>query len=352
MVVSFLLRSGAIFIACVSILLVVLEKQLPFQDSLSFEELPQSVQLWHKRGFYVKVFDHQMFVVQSGPTEVDEDVVVFFHGFPCSSFDYAKSLPFLMEDFPNKRLVFFDHLGFGFSDKPQSDYEYTLHDHAENSLELLRQLKIKSAHIVAHDMGDSIVTEILLRRHLKLLPDQFKDIFKSVTFTNGGMHFDSINMRLTQILLNIPYFGSFFSSLNTKLPPQISGRLASKQLASIWSPNANEAERDEDIEAIRALMMYKNGTRLNHKTCSYLQDRARFESRWYRALKKLDIPCMILWGDSDAVAPMEIPKHLAMNVIPQDKFNGKVMKDVGHFLMLEKPQEWSKTLSNFILKLK
>ena len=90
MVVSFLLRSGAIFIACVSILLVVLEKQLPVQDSLSFEELPQSVQLWHKRGFYVKVFDHQMFLVQSGPTEVDEDVVVFFHGFPCSSFDYQK----------------------------------------------------------------------------------------------------------------------------------------------------------------------------------------------------------------------------------------------------------------------
>ena len=51
----------------------------------------------------------------------------YLNGFPTSSYDYAKPLKFLKEFFPNQQLVFFDHLGFGFSDKPQKDYEFTLH---------------------------------------------------------------------------------------------------------------------------------------------------------------------------------------------------------------------------------
>ena len=89
---------------------------------------------------------------------------------------------------------------------------------------------------------------------------------------------------------------------------------------------------------------------INYKTISYLKDRARFESRWYRALKKINIPCMLLWGDSDAVAPMDIPKYLATNVIPSGNMVGKYLKDTGHFLMLEKPQQWSQIISEFILK--
>jgi pimeloyl-ACP methyl ester carboxylesterase len=160
--------------------LVVVERQLPVQDLLELEELPPKVQAWRQKGELVDIYGNKMFVVQAGQDkslDVD-DVIVFFHGFPTSSFDYDKSLPDLIKEFPKKKLVFFDHIGFGFSDKPQEDYEFTLHDHAENALALMRQLKIKSAHIVAHDMGDSVLTEILLRRHLKLLPDYFNTFFK------------------------------------------------------------------------------------------------------------------------------------------------------------------------------
>ena len=76
-----------------------------------------------------------------------------FHFYYSSSHDYHRSFEFLHEKFASKkRLVFFDHIGFGFSDKPATDYEFTLHDHAENALKLFELLDIKSAHIVAHDM--------------------------------------------------------------------------------------------------------------------------------------------------------------------------------------------------------
>ena len=76
--------------------------------------------------------------------------------------------------------------------------------------------------------------------------------------------------------------------------------------------------------------------------------RARFESRWYRALANLDIPCLLFWGDSDAVSPTEIPKYLATNVLPKDKVTGKFLQKTGHFLMLEKPSEWATVVSDFV----
>ena len=57
---------------------------------------------------------------------------------------------------------------------------------------------------------------------------------------------------------------------------------------------------------------------------------------------------MLLWGDSDAVAPMDIAKYLATHVLPPKIMTGKYLKDTGHFVMLEKPEEWSIVLSDFI----
>ena len=106
------------------------------------------------------------------------ETIVLVHGFPTSSHDYSRSHKFLEKDFC---VVMFDHVGFGFSDKPAGpEYVYSVFSAAENALELWRQLKIRSAHIVAHDMGDSIVTEIMSRRQRNMLPSQISnDFFKA-----------------------------------------------------------------------------------------------------------------------------------------------------------------------------
>ena len=44
------------------------------------------------------------------------------------------------------RVIAYDHLGFGFSDKPQENYTYSLLDQAEQSLQLWRILG-------KHDLG-------------------------------------------------------------------------------------------------------------------------------------------------------------------------------------------------------
>ena len=59
------------------------------------------------------------------------------------------------------------------------------------------------------------------------------------------------------------------------------------------------------------------------------QSRFRFEPRWHSALSRLDLPLLLFWGDSDAVAPMEIAKALARDHLNKDKFVGKTMKGAG-----------------------
>ena len=61
----------------------------------------------------------------------------------------------------------------------------------------------RKAHLVSHDMGDSILTEILSRRNRGMLPEYFDEFFQSVTFTNGGMIYDLIDQRLAQVQIII-----------------------------------------------------------------------------------------------------------------------------------------------------
>ena len=43
------------------------------------------------------------------------------------------------------------------------------------------------------------MTEILARLQRGMLPDYFNGFFSSVTFTNGGMIYDLINKRVSQV---------------------------------------------------------------------------------------------------------------------------------------------------------
>ena len=224
-------------------------------------------------------------------------------------------------------------------------------DQADMALNLWRQLGIRKAHLISHDMGDSVLTEILTRHQKKTLPGYFEDFFQSVTFTNGGMRMDHADPRITQRLLIAPFgLGAWFSNLRSKLPPSVTDYLLKKQLMSIWSPEyKDKAQMDRDIEDIMRLNDLNGGDRIIHKTITYLLDRYRVQNRWMEALSQIKLPVMIFWGDSDAVAPMEIPKALVRdNNINKDYFVGRTMKGAGHFLMLEQPKAYAETVLDFV----
>ncbi len=78
--------------------------------------------------------------------------VVMLHGNPSWSYLYRNLIVALRD---NYRLIVLDHLGCGFSDKPQ-DYSYCLHNHIDNLERLLAGLGIKKCSLVVHDWGGAI----------------------------------------------------------------------------------------------------------------------------------------------------------------------------------------------------
>ena len=93
-------------------------------------------------------------------TEGNGPHLLLIHGYPFNTWDWAPLWDRLTERFT---VVAPDMLGMGFSDKPVA-YEYTVHDHADMHEALLAHLAVESAHILAHDIGDSVAQELLASR--------------------------------------------------------------------------------------------------------------------------------------------------------------------------------------------
>ncbi len=63
-------------------------------------------------------------------------------------------------------------LGYGFSDKPEQNYSYSLMEQADTVLKDWEHFGIKGGHLLSNDMGNSVPTEILARHENGILPAQ------------------------------------------------------------------------------------------------------------------------------------------------------------------------------------
>ena len=92
--------------------------------------------------------------------EGEGEVLLFLHGNPTWSFYYRT----LIQDFQTQyRCIAPDHIGCGFSDKPQ-DYDYTLSTHIENLEKLVDFLNLKDITLVMHDWGGAIGMGLAVRK--------------------------------------------------------------------------------------------------------------------------------------------------------------------------------------------
>ncbi len=85
--------------------------------------------------------------------------VLMVHGNPTWSFYWHELIRDLQPDY---RCVAPDHIGCGYSDKPQR-YPYTLDQHIQNLIRLIERLDLQRITLVAHDWGGAIGLGALVR---------------------------------------------------------------------------------------------------------------------------------------------------------------------------------------------
>lgn len=86
------------------------------------------------------------------------------------------------------------------------------------------------------------------------------------------------------------------------------------------------------------MITHNNGRSVLHKTTQYIRERYLFWNRWIGALQNTELFINIIWAQDDPVAVIDIAR-LIHNETKHSHLT--ILKDLGHFPMLENPKKWT-----------
>jgi pimeloyl-ACP methyl ester carboxylesterase len=248
--------------------------------------------------------------------DLDAPAVTWLHGFPMSSWDWAKLHAALG---PGRRDVSLDFLGFGASEKPRR-HDYSLLEQADLVEAVWRARRVTRTALVAHDYGVSVAQELLARRGAGELSVELTE----AGFLNGGV-FPALH-RPTRI---------------QKLLAGPGGRLLARQMrASTFVRNYREVlaqpPPDEELREHWRAFSRDDGHRNAHLLLGYMAERREHERRWVGALIDADLPKRFIWGPEDPVSGAHVVHELRAR-LPGARI--EVLAGVGHAPHTEVPEK-------------
>lgn len=201
--------------------------------------------------------------------------LLLLHGFPTSSFDWSRMWQSLEAEF---RLVAFDMLGFGHSDKPIG-HSYTIMEQADIALVIMSRVAIapETTTILAHDYGDSVAQELMARA-----------TFLHVFLLNGGMLPEAHRPLCVQNVVADRTVGQL---LCFGLCRPVFGIIMRRLFARV-----TRAELDDFWK----LVSRENGHVNIHSLLGYMQERRRHRNRWIEPLSRPNVSILI--GTADPVS--------------------------------------------------
>ncbi len=283
--------------------------------------------LWHGAGKRFDFAGHAIFYrdegvggqPHSGASGQAQEAVLLVHGFPTASWDWHQIWPDLNR---SHRLIAPDLLGFGFSAKPYP-HHYTVAEQTDLIETLLAHLQLQRVHIIAHDLGDTIIQELLARDQAGERAISTTHI-ASVCLLNGGIFAETMRPRLIQKLLASP-LGGLLSHLVDK-------RRVLKSLAAVFGPQTQPSERE--LDAYWTLISHENGRRVLPGILSYLSERHRHRDRWVGAMQDATMPIRFINGWLDPVSGKPMADRYRELMRLPDLVE---IDSVGHFPQLEAP---------------
>ncbi|OBI45926.1 alpha/beta hydrolase [Mycobacterium kyorinense] len=252
-------------------------------------------------------------------------VLLLIHGYPFNSFDWAPIWPTLTQRFT---VIAPDMMGMGFSAKPVA-YEYSVHDHADMHEALLDHLGIGNAHILAHDIGDSVGQE-LLARHEFGQPAYGQLGIDSITWLNGGMFVETYTPRAAQKLMSRTPLGDIVSHVQNS---RLSRRLLEPTLREMFGPHTKPTPHMMDV--FNQILDYNDGRRVLHKVGRFINDRYTHRNRWVRAMRQTAVPMRLIDGPVDPNSGAHMARRYE-EVIPHPDVV-MLADDIGHWPQLEAP---------------
>jgi pimeloyl-ACP methyl ester carboxylesterase len=227
---------------------------------------------------FIEVKGYQLHYVEVG----DGQPVVLIPG----SFNTYRSWNRLVPFFANRyRLLALDYLGIGFSDKPETGFEYTIQEQTNIIAEFVKKLELSQVTLIGGAYGGAIVFDFAAR-----YPDM---VTKVVSIEGGVVLPDKPAGEPLIFFLKYPLIGDLALQLGKT---GILNKMVLKLVAGKWYARMTPQERQELLEQIECnsrtaarIPLYKLS--LANKTTRNIEEEA----------KSIQAPILYLFGTkSDA----------------------------------------------------
>ncbi len=280
---------------------------------------------WAARGTSRTLSQREIFTVDVAPRGRDTaPPLLVLHGFPTSSFDFHLVVDELAAA---RRVVLFDMVGYGLSEKP--DIAYRLDMQADVAMALTAALGIDRLSLLTHDMGDTVGGELLARQ----LEGGWDVEIVDRTLTNGSIYIELAHLSAgQQLLLSLPD-----QALEPEQAPDRAGLLAG--LAATFSPQSDVDQAE--LDAYWKFVAHGGGNRLLPRTIRYIEERRRHQDRYTGAIERHPSPLTVVWGRDDPIAVVEMVERLR---VARPDAAVRILDGVGHYLMVEAPKRFSTAL--------
>lgn len=298
-------------------------------NQFKFEQLSPELNNWMQKGSFFNYLGYKIFYIDQGMGHC----LLLLHGYPYSGFDFKEILPTLSL---NYRVIVADMPGMGFSDKP-SNHVYSFEEMADVYSTLLKNLKITHLHILSHDLGNSVVQELIARD----IEGRNPFSINSIAFLNGGLFSDVYRPRLIQVLLSKSPkpIGRLLSNLMTR-------KMVTKATSEVFGKNTKPSI--ELMNNFWEILNFNNGKSIAYLLGRLIFEKDKYQQRWINAMQETKVPMCFINGPADPNSGIHMAKRYE-ELIPNPDIK-LLQADIGHWPQIESPEEVLSAFYSFHVK--
>lgn len=280
------------------------------------EEYPFESRFFNKDGMQYHYID-----------EGEGEPLLMVHGNPTWSFAWRN---FVRDLSPRYRVIAVDHIGCGFSDKPQG-YHYRLEQHVDNLCSLIEHLDLQKITLVAHDWGGAIGMGAATA-----LPDRFSRFVLSNT---AAFRFHKIPWRIA--VCRIPLFGkiairgfNLFARSAIKMTVAKPERMTEAVKAGYLAPYDSWENRIATLKFVEDIPLKPKHS--SYETLVDIEEGlAQFQSH----------PMLLVWGEQDWCFTLEFLEEFQKRFPQAETLS---LPDAGHYVFEDAHEQILPRLNQFL----
>lgn len=260
-----------------------------------------------------------------------EPAIVLMHGFPDNLHLYDRVVPHL----PPRRIVTFDFLGWGASDKP-AGYPYTARNQERDLHEVIKQLKLGQVVLVAHDASGPPAIDWSLNHQ--------SQVAALVLLNTYYCAMPTLRPPEAIFLFSTPIIRNIARPVSTMFNNFIFRRMYWWQVGRFF--------RDADVRTQFVPLLYQQfddnpSTRQAFFSLNEdLLGTVRAGTKSVPKLKEFKRPVRIIFGDSDPYLNKGVAKKFHEFFSTSDLF---LLPTARHFVQMDEPEEVARLIASITL---